>query len=101
MRTYCTTSVKHAQDILRSGFADLYEDHGLEGLCFCTRPLNGGDGVQGDVTLCMDIPEAVFRRFELTGGMPHKGGYRLALVPASVLNGIGEPQIDDNGKGPA
>jgi hypothetical protein len=96
MRAYFTTSVERARTIFDSGFTDLYEEFGVQGVNLSTRPLDVNDGFDGDVTLCLDVPEGTFKQYDVTDTGQEQCGYRLALIPAPVLNGIGKPQVYDH-----
>jgi hypothetical protein len=52
------------------------------------------------VKLCLDVPEEVFKEYEWLEEAPPGGqrgaGYRFALIPSAVLNGIGKPQVYDH-----
>src|SRR5262249_27433039 len=68
----------------------------LGGQCQEERVLGArrNEGFEGDVTLCLDVPDDDFERYEWVeegGGM----GYRHALLPAAVLNGFGPPKVYD------
>jgi hypothetical protein len=88
MRVYFTTTVARAEAIFRDGFTDL-----LEGVWFADRQLDINDGFEGDVTLCVDVADDLFRQYEWTD---HRLGYRHALIPAEVLNRLDKPQIYDH-----
>jgi hypothetical protein len=94
MRCYYTTTVKRAEDILRDGFVNLYEECGVRGVYFADTQLNVNDGFEGDVTICLDIPEGDFKQYEIHGDPVIS--YRMAIMPSSVLNGLGKPQIYDH-----
>jgi hypothetical protein len=95
MRAFFTTTVRRADDIFRSGFTNLYEFGGINGVCFTDRQLDARDGFVGEVTLYLEIPDDVFSRWEWVedgGGL----GLRLSLIPADVLNQLGRPQVYDH-----
>jgi hypothetical protein len=46
-----------------------------------TRQLDANDGFDGDVTLCLDVPEEVFEQYDVTDSVQEESGYRLALFP--------------------
>jgi hypothetical protein len=58
--------------------------------------LDADDGVIGQVTLCLDIPEEEFSNYDVTDPLTEKSGYRIALIPAEVLNRLGKPQVYDH-----
>jgi hypothetical protein len=96
MRVYWTTTVARTEAIFRDGFTDLYEEFGREGVYFATQQLDALDGFDGDVTLCLDLPPEVFDEYDLTDDLQRESGYRVALIPATVLNGLGKPQVYDH-----
>jgi hypothetical protein len=61
-----------------------------------TIPLDVNDGFGGDVTLCLDVPEDVFDKYDVTDDLMKSSGYRLALIPADELNRLGKPQVYDH-----
>jgi hypothetical protein len=93
MRAFFTTTVRRADDIFQGGFTNLYEFRGVEGVYFADRQLGAADGFLGQVTLCLDVPDEVFSRWEW---FEHEQGYRLSLIPADVLNQLGKPQVYDH-----
>jgi hypothetical protein len=95
-RAYLTTTVPGADAVFRDGFTDLYEEFGRRGVYLATVPLGANDGFDGDVTLCLDVPPDVFQRHDVTDELQEASGYRLALVPADVLNRLGRPQVYDH-----
>src|ERR1700682_4215282 len=99
MRAYLTTTVSDARSIFRDGFTDMGDwatrmglvpdgDCELHGVWLADRQLDCNEGFDGEVTLCLEMPEDVFKRHEMVedGGGP---GYRLALIPADALNKLG------------
>jgi hypothetical protein len=88
--------VERAETIVREGFENLCEEFGWTGVCFATTPLGANDGFQVDVTLCLDIPDEIFEQYECTDELQAASGYRLALIPAAVLNRHGPVQIYDH-----
>jgi hypothetical protein len=81
---------------LRHGFEDCYEESGQTDVYFATTQLDINDGVEGDVTLCLDIPDEIFDEFECTDEIQEASGYRFALIPTPVLNRLGPPQVYDH-----
>jgi hypothetical protein len=78
---------------------DLYDQSSLfgwRGVYFATIQLDANDGFDGDVTLCLDVPEKEFENYETTDTLMERSGYRMALIPAEVLNRIGKPQVYDH-----
>jgi hypothetical protein len=88
--------VEHTEAIWRDGWADLYEEFGMKGVYFTTQPLDTNDGSDGDVILCLDVPDEVFKQFDATSESQQASGYRMALIPADALNRIGKPQVYDH-----
>jgi hypothetical protein len=93
MRAFFTSTVRRADDIFRFGFTNLYEFGGINGVCFTDRQLAAADGFEGEVTLCLEIPDDVFSRWEW---VEDEQSFRLSLIPADVLNQLGKPQIYDH-----
>jgi hypothetical protein len=95
MRSYFTATVAVAVAILHEGFTDFYEFAGMAGAWLINRALGANEGFEGPVTLCPDVPDEEFRRYEAVedGGGP---GYRMALVPAAALNRLGRPAVYDH-----
>ncbi len=94
MRVYFTTTVATAEAILLERFTDLYEgEFGKKGVYFADKQLDTNDGFEGDVTLCLDVPDAVMQQYDVTNT---NVSYRLALIPAEVLNQLSPPQIYDH-----
>jgi hypothetical protein len=96
MRVYWTTTETTASAVLLTGFTDLYSEFGLRGIYFATCPLDANDGFEGEVELCLDVPEGVFASHDITDEMQEQSGYRLALIPAAELNGLGRPEVYDH-----
>jgi hypothetical protein len=96
MRTYLVTDVPTARAVFANGWHDTHCEFGREGVCLSTVPLDARDGFDGDVTLCLDVPEDLFDRFDLTDEVQEASGYRLALVPAVELNKLGKPLVYDH-----
>jgi hypothetical protein len=94
MRVYLTTTVATADAIFRDGWTNLHEDCGKVGVHLADAQLGPNDGFCGPLTLCLDVPEDMFRRYEVEeAGL----GYRYAIVPAEALNGLGvKPQVYDH-----
>ena len=93
MRAFFTTTIRRADDIFQGGFTNLYKCGGVEGVYFADRQRGAADGFLGEVTLCLDVPDEVFSRWEW---FEHEQGYRLSLIPADVLNQLGKPQVYDH-----
>lgn len=93
MRAYFTTTVEETKAIWRDGFRDLHHEFGMKGVWFASEQLDVNDGFEGDVTLCLDVPEGVFAKYEWDDPR-HR--YREALIPADVLNTLGKPQVYDH-----
>jgi hypothetical protein len=99
MRCFFTTSLERTEAIFRDGWTDLYDQSSLfgwRGVYFATIQLDANDGFDGDVTLCLNVPEEDFADHETTDTLMEKSGYRMALIPAQVLNRIGKPQVYDH-----
>jgi hypothetical protein len=96
MRVYFTTTVACTDVIFRDGFTDLHEFGEVAGAWVADRQLDISDGFEGDVTLCLEVADDLFERYEWAedGGGP---GHRSALIPAAVLNRLGPPQVYDHG----
>ena len=93
VRVYLTTTVPVVESILQEGFTDLHEFAGLSGVYMADCKLNANDGWPGEMTLCLDVPEDVFQRYEIVEELL---GYRYAIIPATLLNRIGRSQIYDH-----
>jgi hypothetical protein len=94
MRGYLTTTVATVDAIFRDGFVDLYEFGGVRGVWLADHQLGINDGFEGPVTICLEVPNAVFERHEWVE--EHPASYRLSLIPAAILNGLGKPQVYDH-----
>ena len=92
MRAYLTTTAAKAQSILTVGYDDPDQFDGRAGNWLGDRPLSVFDGFAGDVTLRLDIADDVFRQYEVPDD---DLGFRQALVPADVLNGLTPPRVID------
>jgi hypothetical protein len=93
---YYTTTVERTCQIFQDGWADWYEEFGMSGVYLATHPLDVNDGLEGDATLCLDVPDALFQQYDVTDELQKASGYRLALVPAAELNRLGKPQVYDH-----
>ena len=66
MRAFFTTTVRRADDIFRSGFTNLYEFGGINGVCFTDRQLDARDGFVGEpsgeiaIASCVEALSRVF-----------------------------------------
>jgi hypothetical protein len=90
MRVYYTTTEAQAETILAAGFTDLDEHAGATGVWLADRQPGANDGSEGEVALGLDVPEADFEHYEREGpGLD----YRLALIPAELLNRLGRPTV--------
>jgi hypothetical protein len=78
-----------------NGFTDLCLPEYGSGVLLADRQLDANEGFEGELTLCLDVPDAVFERYEWfeEGGGP---GYRLSLIPAGVVNSLGKPAVYDH-----
>jgi hypothetical protein len=95
-RVYLITTVADSRSILREGFTDLHEECGQQGVYFADRVLDVNDGFEGDVTLCLDLRDDEFKRYEIVEEGARPGYRRMALVPAAVLNRFGPAKIFDH-----
>lgn len=95
-RVYYTTDLERTRHIFASGWCDWYAEFGMEGVYLATNPLDVNDGFAGDITLCLDVPEDLFRQYDVTDEPQEASGYRMALVPAAELNRLGKPQVYDH-----
>jgi hypothetical protein len=93
MRVYFTTTVATAEAILLERFTDLHGEFGMEGVYFASKQLDINDGFEGEVTLCVDVPDATMQQYD---DSDTDRSYRLALIPAEVLNRLSPPQIYDH-----
>jgi hypothetical protein len=93
MRVYVTTTVENAKRVLCEGFRDVYEEFGRDGVWLGDIQRGSGAGFDGDVTLCMEVPENQFEQYEASE--PSRG-CREALIPADVLNRLCKPLIYDH-----
>jgi hypothetical protein len=91
-RVYVTTTADFAKVIWTQGFPNLHEKSGTLGVYVTGAPVDVNDGVKGDVVLCLDIPEEVFRKYDVSDELQP---YGLALVPPEVLNHYGKPKLYD------
>jgi hypothetical protein len=96
MRVYFTTTVAMAEVVWRDGWTDLFHEFGKDGVYLITAPFTAISGFEGEVTLCLDVPEQLFDRFDVTDGVQKECGYRMALVPAAELKQLGKPQVYDH-----
>jgi hypothetical protein len=91
VRCYHTTPAADA--ILREGFRDrtatYMTDEVFTGVWFADRMVDEG-GAQGNVTLCLEIPDEVFAGHEW---IEEGKQFREALIPAAVVNRYGPPTI--------
>jgi hypothetical protein len=55
-------------------------------------PLDVNDGADGDVLLCIEIPEDVITPWEFVNEEPTR--YREFLVPANLVNRYGPPLVN-------
>jgi hypothetical protein len=99
MRVYFTTTVARSRETLKSGFTDLYAFGDQRGVWVGREPLDINDGFEGDVVLCLDVPDDVFERYEMSETRPDTGQWfqtGRAIIPAAVLNRHGPAQIYDH-----
>jgi hypothetical protein len=93
MRVYLTTTIATADAIFRDGWADLHQHCGTAGVHLADVPLSANEGFPGPLTLCLDVPEELFRQHEQVEEI----GYRYAVVPAEALNRLSvRPQVYDH-----
>jgi hypothetical protein len=88
MRAFCNTSVADCREIFNGGFTNLHSVGGVAGVLLADRQLDCNDAVDGDVTLCLDVPQEVFATYACDAP-----GYRAAIVAADVLNGLDKPRL--------
>src|SRR5262249_21545207 len=90
MRVFLTTSVSEADRIFQEGFTDrhYFGEDGV-GVFLSDTPLDANDGFKGPVTLCLEIPDDVFKRHEREDA---GAGFRYAIPPAALVNGLGPPR---------
>jgi hypothetical protein len=69
---------------------------GMSGVWFADRQLDAGDGFQGEMTLCLDLPDDEFERYEAREEDAPTEPQRMALVPAQVANRFGPAKIYDH-----
>lgn len=93
MRCFLTTKVERTNEIWREGFRDLHQQFGRQGVWFADEQLDVNDGFEGDITICLEIPEDVFEEYEVDDPIHD---CRQALIPAEVLNKLGKPQVYDH-----
>jgi hypothetical protein len=126
MRVYVREAADVALQVIKHGWWDMHTDAGQLGVWCNEAPPTGvwlaaGRGIvmggpEGNVVLCTDVPEELFREMEaqegtrqlteeeareLCGGGPgaadmeyQRMGY--AIIPAEVLNRQGKPQVYDH-----
>ena len=85
-----------SKSILAQGFRDgeghYLTDRRWRGVWLSDRPLDINEGAKGDTTLALDIPIHVFVEFEwMEEGKP----YRESLIPATIVNRYGPPEVYD------
>jgi hypothetical protein len=92
MRVFQTATISRTDAILRDGFIDMHRLGEIHGVHCADVPLGVMDGFEGDVTLCVEVPDEVFQQYECKeDGCSH----RYALIPAAVLNSLGQPDVYD------
>jgi hypothetical protein len=112
MRVFLTCLVATADAIFRDGWTDLHCLCGVEGVHLSDCPLDEREGFEGPVTLCVEVPDDIFEKYEwieeAAEGREHvpgdpmrglgcqPGSYRYAVIPAAVLNTVGQPQVWDH-----
>ncbi|MBN3949062.1 MAG: hypothetical protein HWQ38_22380 [Nostoc sp. NMS7] len=96
MLTYHRTNASEV--IMKEGFKDgtgtymTGEFH--TGVWFSNFPIDANEGAFGDVVLSLDIPEEVFIQYEWVEESPEvENKYRESLIPASIVNKFGKPEI--------
>jgi hypothetical protein len=93
LRVFIGTSLDRWDAIASSGFTDLHKRSGRRGVLCASRQLDQRAGEEFDfpLTLILNVPEDVFDQFEQC----RDTDYRLAIVPAAVLNRFGRPLVYD------
>jgi hypothetical protein len=93
MRVFLTTTIATADRVCRDGFTNMHQLSDVEGVYLADAQLDANDGFEGPVTLCLDVPDDVFQKYEwVEDGL----GYRHAVIPAEVLNRLPRPQVYDH-----
>lgn len=94
MRVYFTTTYEITKRIFEQGFWDMHTDEAdRKGVWFAAEPLGANDGFEGDVVLCTEVPDDTFAKYKVDDPAH---SWLDALIPASVLNEIGKPQVYDH-----
>jgi len=65
MRVYLTTTEALAAEIIRDGWRDLHVLQDLTGVWLASQPLDANDGFDGNVILCLEVPETLFAKWEI------------------------------------
>jgi hypothetical protein len=95
MPVYHTTDASEA--ILAEGFKDgegtYMSGEWYSGVWVADVPVDANEGAKGDVVLTLEIPTEVFTQYEWVDEGAEDKTYREALIPASILNSYGRPQI--------
>jgi hypothetical protein len=96
MRIFHSTAIANVAVILREGFKDNEEkylsDFAWRGVWVSDRSvhLHGGPGY---ALLTLEIPSELFEEYEW---VQEDAAYRGSLVPATILNRYGPPQLVDH-----
>jgi hypothetical protein len=92
MRLYHRTP--YAESIIKNGFKDAegtyLTNETFSGVWISDKPLTSNEGAKGEKLLMIYIPENVLIEYEW---IEEDKPYREFLIPASVVNGYGKPEI--------
>lgn len=96
MRIFHSTVSAKAAVIVREGFKDDEEkylsDFAWRGVWVSDRPVHP-EGAPGNVFVTLEIPAELFEEYEWA---QDDAAYRGSLIPATVLNRYGPPEIVKN-----
>jgi len=96
MRIFHSTVSAKAAVIVREGFKDDEEkylsDFAWRGVWVSDRPVRA-EGAPGNVFVTLEIPAELFEEYEWA---QDAAAYRGSLIPATVLNRYGPPQLVEN-----
>jgi hypothetical protein len=93
MRIFHSTAKANVAVIVREGFKDDDEkylsDFAWRGVWVSDRPVPP-DSAPGDALLTLEIPTELFEEYEW---VQEDAAYRGSLIPATILNRYGPPQL--------
>ena len=96
MRIFHSTVSAKAAVIVREGLKDDEEkylsDFAWRGVWVSDRPVHS-EGAPGNVFVTLEIPAELFEEYEWA---QDAAAYRGSLIPATVLNRYGPPQLVEN-----